>query len=93
MDGNASADVTLFVTAWSYRADAAIQKGAAAEELTIHEPGIEAERKNGALEVTLYTASKLKGVAELTKLEAADYEIADGTIKMKKEPYYSCKER
>jgi len=93
MNGNASAAVTLFVTAWSYRADATIQKGAAAEELTIHEPGIEAERKNGELEVTLYTASKLKGVAELTKLEAADYEIADGTIKMKKEPYYSCKER
>lgn len=90
LNGLKELDVALFVTAWSRRADGTIQKASAAEELTIHSEGIKAEVQDGKLKVTLYTPSRIKGAAEITELSEADYETADGVIRTKKAPHYTC---
>lgn len=90
LNGENTAEVTLFVTAWSAKSDGKIQKASTAEELTIHTEGITAENEDGGLKVTLYTPSRVKGVAEVTELSAEDYEITDGVIRTKKEPHYTC---
>lgn len=86
--------VSVFVTviAWAVAPDGQNLRTTGTMELTLHRPGLEAERtKDGSLQVVLYTDSNLNGVAEKVVLKPEQYDCRtekDGTLLIQaKHPY------
>lgn len=86
--------VSVFITviAWAVAPDGQNLRTTGTMELTLHRPGLEAERtKDGTLQVALYTDSNLNGVAEKVVLKPEQYDCRtekDGTILVQaKHPY------
>lgn len=89
--------VFLTVVAWAVDGDGRLLKTTGTAELTLHRPGLEAERQaDGILKVTLYTDGNLDGVAEVVTLKPEQYTCAaaaDGTVTVTAKPPYkgSCR--